>query len=349
MIVACPECSRPFELADDQVAALVQLECPHCSFRMILDFEAANDPSLVEAGMQMASGWRSAADYHASFSAPEAEAPRPHLQAVPEPELEPEPRPELEPEPIVLSRPGRVAATSPATSPAASLPPTGFSTTPPSFDAEDTRIHEAPAEASRTVVDTPPPRRAEVSEDAPTVAPPSASPRPRPHLEVRLDASMEEEEGPTQIHTPSLKTIAEAQAPRTSDVVVRKQVVVAGAAEEMPARTGGTTVGPAPTAPAPASLAEARVPPHTPPGRPVVEDAPAAATREPARPRPAPRFESMDLPGEDEKPPKSSALATVMVLLLLLSALGLVGASLALEQTWDPRPLLEKLYRQNFK
>lgn len=339
MILACPECSRPFEIADDQIAALVQIECPSCAFRMILDFEAANDPSLVEAGMKMASGWRSAADYHASFTAHEPETSRPHLVAAPEPEPEPEPAPVLEPEPIVLSRPGR---TSPARPAAPIQPASSFEARPPAFDAEDTRIHEPaagpPAEA-KTVLDVPPPTPP-VSEDAPTVVPPSAS--PRPHLEVRLDASMEEEEGPTQIHTPSLR--ASMQAPRTSDVVVRKQVVVAAAAEEVPpARGGGTTVAPAPTAPA-----EARVPPHTPPGRPVVEDAPAVPQRDtPARPRPAPRFESMDLPDE-EKPAQSSALGTVVVVLLLLSALGLVGASLALENTWDPRPLLEKVYRQSF-
>lgn len=337
MIVACPECSRPFELADDQIAALVQLECPHCSFRMILDFEAANDPSLVEEGMQMASGWRSAADYHASVHAsvhaaePEAASARPHLVPAPEPELEPEPKPVLEPEPIVLTRPGRVAATSPASAPAGSRP-ASYEARPPAFEAEETRIHEPAAEA-KTVIDVP--SRPEVSEDAPTVAPPSSTPVPK--IEVRLDASMEEDEGPTQIHTPSLKP--QAQAPRTSDVVVRKQVVVAAAAEEVPARASGS-----------ASTAEARVPPHTPPGRPVVEDAaPAVPQRDTPRPRPAPRFESMNLPDEDEAPKKSSVLGTIVVIVLLLSALGLVGASLALESTWDPRPLLEKVYRQQFK
>ena len=51
MIIACPECSSPFQVVDGQIAALVQVECPTCSFRMILDFEAANDASLIEDGM----------------------------------------------------------------------------------------------------------------------------------------------------------------------------------------------------------------------------------------------------------------------------------------------------------
>ena len=49
MIIACPECTSPFQVVDDQIAALVQVECPTCNFRMILDFEAANDASLREA------------------------------------------------------------------------------------------------------------------------------------------------------------------------------------------------------------------------------------------------------------------------------------------------------------
>ena len=52
MIIECPECTRPFELADDHIAALVQVECPSCRYRMILDFAAANDPSLRETAMK---------------------------------------------------------------------------------------------------------------------------------------------------------------------------------------------------------------------------------------------------------------------------------------------------------
>ncbi|MBL4683521.1 MAG: hypothetical protein JKY37_02940, partial [Nannocystaceae bacterium] len=86
MIIACPECSHPFEVLDGQIAALVQLACPHCTFAMILDFAAANDPSLVEAGMKMASGFRSAVDYRMAVAGPTT---RPHLEvAAPDAEVE---------------------------------------------------------------------------------------------------------------------------------------------------------------------------------------------------------------------------------------------------------------------
>ncbi|MGB1700629.1 MAG: hypothetical protein ACPHRO_11785, partial [Nannocystaceae bacterium] len=63
MIIACPTCAGPFQVLDEQIAPLLQVACPHCSFRLILDFEAANDPSLIDPGTQMASGYRSEADY----------------------------------------------------------------------------------------------------------------------------------------------------------------------------------------------------------------------------------------------------------------------------------------------
>jgi hypothetical protein len=46
---------------------------------------------------------------------------------------------------------------------------------------------------------------------------------------------------------------------------------------------------------------------------------------------------------------KGSVFGTVVVSILLLAALGLVGASLALKNTADPRPLLEDLIRQTVK
>ena len=71
MIIACPECTKPFEVEDSEIAPLVQIECPHCVFRMILDFEAANDASLIEAGMQMAQGFSSEAEYRTAVGAGE--------------------------------------------------------------------------------------------------------------------------------------------------------------------------------------------------------------------------------------------------------------------------------------
>ena len=69
MIIACPECTSPFQVVDGQIAALVQVECPTCAFRMILDFEAANDASLREAGMQMTQGFRDETAYRQAVGA----------------------------------------------------------------------------------------------------------------------------------------------------------------------------------------------------------------------------------------------------------------------------------------
>ena len=88
MIIACPTCAAPFQVLDDQIAPLVQVACPHCGFRMILDFQAANDPSLIDPGTQMAAGYRSEADYQAASAgagAPEAAvaAPAPATPTTP--------------------------------------------------------------------------------------------------------------------------------------------------------------------------------------------------------------------------------------------------------------------------
>jgi hypothetical protein len=111
LIIACPECTSPFEVADGHIAPLVQVECPTCNFRMILDFEAANDASLREQGMAMAQGFRDEASYrlavgagHVAYSGSDAAQPqaeRPGLRAVPEPVVEAEPV--AEPTPVVVT------------------------------------------------------------------------------------------------------------------------------------------------------------------------------------------------------------------------------------------------------
>ena len=63
MIVECPECNEPFQLLEGSVAPLVQVACPACRFRMILDFAAANDAALQEEGMGIARGFASAEAY----------------------------------------------------------------------------------------------------------------------------------------------------------------------------------------------------------------------------------------------------------------------------------------------
>jgi len=63
MFIVCPSCSGPYRIAAEQIAPLVQIACPHCEYRIILDFEAANEPSLREAGHQFAQGFESAQAY----------------------------------------------------------------------------------------------------------------------------------------------------------------------------------------------------------------------------------------------------------------------------------------------
>ena len=85
MFIVCPSCSGPYRIAADQIAPLVQTACPHCEYRVILDFEAANEPSLREAGHQFAQGFESVEAYAAVYdhvtSKPDAQ-PREGVAAV---------------------------------------------------------------------------------------------------------------------------------------------------------------------------------------------------------------------------------------------------------------------------
>ena len=68
MFIVCPSCSGPYSIPADQIAPLVQVACPHCEHRIILDFEAANDPSLREPGHQFAQGFETAEAYFSVYS-----------------------------------------------------------------------------------------------------------------------------------------------------------------------------------------------------------------------------------------------------------------------------------------
>lgn len=339
MIIACPECANPFELRDENIAALVQVECPSCSFRMILDFAAANDPSLVEAGMQMASGFRSAADYRAAIAPP----PR-HLEPVePEPEPEPivaTPEPEpvvaqpLEPEPAVPEhQPASLESEGiplVARAPAVDLddePPTSIVTPAKDFEEAPTSaqrpLRRPPSEPAPTPTSAPP-RGETVVGPAPSpprgetvIGPP---PSPPQDLAVVPDASLEEDEAPTQIRT--VESMSQGTVP------------------EEARKTPHTLPSDKPAAKQPddgAKRVEIKRKPVRPEGE-VDEDRPKKSR---------PRFESQ-LPVVDE-PPKSSALGTAVVVILALLAIGLVAASVAQKNTPDPRPLLEDLYRQYMK
>ncbi len=174
MIISCPECAGPFEVPDDRIAALVQVACPHCAFRMILDFAAANDAGLVEEGMRMASGFRSAADYHASLQAP-AVAVVPE----PEPEVAPEPEPEVEPEPVAAREPV-------APQPVPSREPPPRRVRPERIVATEPPVRARPEPVS------PAPSSPRPATPAPTLEPvrPAASVRPEPSEEARTEVHM---------------------------------------------------------------------------------------------------------------------------------------------------------------
>ncbi|MEE9382459.1 MAG: hypothetical protein V3V08_03495 [Nannocystaceae bacterium] len=70
MIVACPSCSDPYALHNDHIAALVQVACPHCGSRVILDFEAANDTTLREPATETTAGYVDEAHYRLAVGSP---------------------------------------------------------------------------------------------------------------------------------------------------------------------------------------------------------------------------------------------------------------------------------------
>jgi DNA-directed RNA polymerase subunit RPC12/RpoP len=281
MIVVCPECSDPFDIPAEHIAELVQIACPRCSFRMILDFGAANNPALIEAGMRMASGFRSTADYRAASAGARPAAPaRPHLEPVPAPR--PTPRPAVAQtaarSPAPTSAPAAMPKSARAAAGAARVgarPGTPSESAPPDFDDEPTVIR---------------------SVDEEEVATQQAWPTPQQQTEV----------APAPEGT---QRAAYAPAPPPDDE------------EEVPTH-----------------LEAPRVPPHTPP-RPATGLAVESADNSPAA-----MDSSSSLEPYGYK--KGSTFGTVVLVILVVLTVLLVGASVALEGTLDPRPLLEKLYHQ---
>lgn len=416
MIISCPECAGPFEVTDDRIAALVQVACPHCSFRMILDFAAANDPGLVEQGMRMASGFRSAADYHASAGVASGPA---RLEPEPEAETEPVavPRPlvaaaAIEETPLVTTphippvrtRREPLAPATEAPRPIAApgpepLRPAASARAEPSDEAR-TEVHMLPRGAERVVpVDIPPVRRAPLARDeddiavhvpAPATEIVRAGPTPAPADELSIDFDEEDEAEPqTTVDVPPVREpaiVAPERATPTPQPVPTAAEHAAHPAlgsdedEDLPtmvvpseardaARREMEALAAARRASPPPPVREVevdqtpsgrdRVPPHTPPGRAKVTPRPEDETTPPERralqlgdetkpPKPVGELEPFD---DEDEIERMSTFGVVMVLLLVLLAGGLVGASLALNEGYDPdpRPLLEKLYRQYIK
>lgn len=352
MIIACPECTGPFEVADGHIAPLVQVECPTCNFRMILDFEAANDASLREDGMSMTQGFRDELSYRQAVGAGQvvysaeagrtaAKSPRPDLRAVPDqpaitpPVREPAPEPVREPEPPVTATPQPVVDAPPVRRAPVEQPPVRQPIASPPVEqpvVEQPVVEQAP-------LDKPPVRH-----------PPTQHPPTQPTAQPDRPRSR-----PTLIaHTP----------PPPQPVVTPPEPVAQPTVAPQSEAQVETHVGPAPTGPgsiavdldedevgievevdetpAVSPTAEAAPPVRTPPHTPVREPA-TEPTPEPPRPEPGvtstkPTDKQADEEAQpDENQPKGSAGKTALklaFLFLLLAVGGLMAWSIA--TTGDP-------------
>ncbi|HVI03770.1 MAG TPA: hypothetical protein VM869_33990 [Enhygromyxa sp.] len=244
MIIACPECTSPFEVADGHIAPLVQVECPSCNFRMILDFEAANDVSLREEGMALAQGFRDAASYrlavgagHVVYSgagAATSGAERPSLRAVPD-DRGAEPTPVAQP---VAPEPAPVRQ--PPVEPPIEKPPIRQPVVQPTVEeplvAEQPQLELAEPELDKPPVRHPPERRARATLIAhtpppprPVVAPPEPVVQPTTQVEAQvethgdnldLDVDVDEPEvAQPEIRQPEIRRPEPAEPPRPEPTV----------------------------------------------------------------------------------------------------------------------------------
>lgn len=331
MIIACPECTSPFQVLDDQIAALVQVECPTCRFRMILDFEAANDASLQEAGMRMAQGFRDEAayrqavgdgsvSYEAAPARPRVPTPAPEpVRAAPQPAARPAPEP---------ARPAvRVPTPTPAPTPAVVQP-----TVAPTLEPVHT---EAP---------TKPPVRARPTLIAPGAPPPvrqPPTPQASPQHELGTEARIDTHVGPRPGHESEYELepepAAPVEVPRPAD---RTQLEVP--ADEFAVDFDEPELEPEPEVPVrrrkpavePEVDVDAEPSTRTPPHSPSVESGKSKPARD-------------DVPEVDDKgkakpdgKKKGSFLRTFFVslfVLIVVAATGLIVWSVI--ETNDPNPL----------
>lgn len=143
MFVLCPSCAGPFRIPADQIAPLVQIACPHCEFRMILDFEAANEPSLADPGQLFAQGFESAEAYFSVYShvGPQSDITPRKVEAPPARPVEVE-APAAKAPPTSPAATPPVSAHTPATAPVSSPPP--LAAAEPPFRAGNKTIIQAP-------------------------------------------------------------------------------------------------------------------------------------------------------------------------------------------------------------
>jgi predicted Zn finger-like uncharacterized protein len=306
MIIACPDCSGPYKLPDDQIAALVQVECPHCNYRIILDFAAANDNSLMESGMKMASGYASEADYRAAAGG----APAARAQPTTPP-----------------AQPKAAPAPTPAAAPAASPPPSGpaRSPKPPSGPAAEAQpASGATPETSRTILGQPPIQI--------PPAPPEDRIKTPPPLELtkKLDRPEEREDEVvelTQKTQPSAEAAAEPAAKEGAPAEPEDEVIE-GEVEDEDAE----------------EKADARHPPHTPPAKAAATAPPDTDEAELVdEESPAELSASMASP-DVQAEPRSSAMLYFLVGMLLIVGV-LVGFSFYETGDPNPMPLIDELIK----
>lgn len=337
MIIACPECTSPFQVLDDQIAALVQVACPTCSFRMILDFAAANDAALREEGMQYAQGFRDEATYRqaagaeVSYASSAASAPAgPELHAVPEPEpepaLEPEFEPEPEPEPVApVAEPVRRPSFTPAPTPTPVQP----ASQPVQPQAEPARA-KPPVRARPTLIahTAPPPVRQPTDLLPPAGTPPAGTqlavdPRTEAAIDTHVGPPPKAEDARVEVQQPAIDDQHDAGEDEFSVDLDEPEPE-----PRTPDRPRPRPVAVEPSEPQP------RTPPHSP--------------AQPSSTKPTPDELEPELPAVEPKPPekveqtgkKGGGLKTaflMLLLLILIGAAGLMGWSVI--ETQDPNPL----------
>lgn len=334
MIIACPDCSGPYQLPDDQIAPLVQVECPHCTYRIILDFAAANDASLIEDGMKMASGYASEADYRSAAAG--APAARPVAAPAPAPEPEPEPAPEppaAAPVPTPAPKPTPVAKPTPAAAPA-TRPPSGPVRSPVPSGARTpqatTGESAASSDTGRTILGQPP-----IS--IPPAPPEARAKTPAPlELTDKVKAQKAAAEAAAAAgDVIELTERAEEIEAEVEEVEAEVEEAEAEEFEEVEAEVGDAEDEEA---------AEARRPPHTPPAKAASTPPPAADEdiEVPEGPTPA-ELSAAGMASPDVEPePGSRALLYLLIGLLLIGG-ALVGFSFYETGDPNPMPLIEEL------
>ncbi|MEZ4451024.1 MAG: zinc-ribbon domain-containing protein [Nannocystaceae bacterium] len=205
MIIACPKCSGPYQLPDDQVAPLVQVQCPHCEYRVILDFAAANDPSLREPEMLMADGFRSEDDYQKALADGHKVATY-DLPAPPPPQPKPE---RVAPTtPAVAARTTSTPASRPQPTPVLETPSTSSLLSGSSLDTSGTLSDAVRdfARASEPEPEVKPEPVAEVKAPEPEVKAPEPESKPEPAVESKPESR-------TPPHTPPVTPTAKEPPP----------------------------------------------------------------------------------------------------------------------------------------